>query len=388
MNTEAKKVMNEVARFLTLPPMFRNMPLVISFGAGVDSTAMILLLWENGIRPDMIQFANVGNEAPDTYEHLETFSAWLKANTDFPEIQTVKSASPVAGHKSLGDQMLTNQTIPSLAFGHHSCSLLWKVDPQDKNVRNWQPAKDAWAAGKSVVKAIGYDNGDRDSCRSFKAQNSESAKKNGEGYAFWYPLQDADMDREACEALCKKYLGYIPRKSSCSFCPAMKKDEILAMEKDHPELIEMALLMEAKAAYGKHGLQSRKGLGMNFSWTEFLTGKKLPTWDDDPEGSRAKRAEYNRLENGTWKLKPEVEARRKLDKAQAEADERRRIADAAVAGAARSAEKLVAAKTEKAIAKAEGIAQRQAAKADAAVAKAEALEDIAQAAHAEWLALV
>lgn len=387
MNTEARKIMNEVVRSLSLPPMYREMLLVLSFGAGVDSTAMILLLWENGIRPDLIQFADVGNEAPDTYAHLKKFSAWLKENTDFPEIQIVKSASPVAGHKSLGHQMLTNQTLPSLAFGHHSCSLLWKIEPQDKNVRNWQPAKDAWAAGKSVVKAIGYDNGTRDSCRSFKAQNSQTAKDNGEGYAFWYPLQDADMDREACESLCIKHLGYIPRKSSCSFCPAMKKDEILAMQKDHPELIKEALKIERGAAYGKHGLQSRKGLGMNFSWTEFLTGEKLPMWDDNPEGSRAKRAEYDRHENGTWKLKPVVEARRKLDKAQAEADERRRIADNAVAAAHRSSEKWTAAKTEKAIVKAKGIAQRQVAKASAAVAVAEILEEVAQAAHAEWLAL-
>jgi 3'-phosphoadenosine 5'-phosphosulfate sulfotransferase (PAPS reductase)/FAD synthetase len=38
----------------------------VSFGAGVDSTAMLVALRAAGIRPDVITFADTGGERPET----------------------------------------------------------------------------------------------------------------------------------------------------------------------------------------------------------------------------------------------------------------------------------------------------------------------------------
>lgn len=55
-------------------------PLVVSFGAGVNSTAMLCGFAERGIRPDAILFADTGGERPETYRFLDTMDVWLAQN--------------------------------------------------------------------------------------------------------------------------------------------------------------------------------------------------------------------------------------------------------------------------------------------------------------------
>jgi len=45
--------------------------LCVSFGGGTNSTAMLIGLWERGIRPDFITFEDTGGEKPHTYKHIE-----------------------------------------------------------------------------------------------------------------------------------------------------------------------------------------------------------------------------------------------------------------------------------------------------------------------------
>ena len=42
-------------------------PLVVSYGMGVDSTAMLIGMAQRSIRPDLILFADTGGEKPETY---------------------------------------------------------------------------------------------------------------------------------------------------------------------------------------------------------------------------------------------------------------------------------------------------------------------------------
>ena len=49
----------------------RKEPLVVSYGCGVDSTAVLVGMWMKGIRPDLVMFANTGGEVDGTYEYLQ-----------------------------------------------------------------------------------------------------------------------------------------------------------------------------------------------------------------------------------------------------------------------------------------------------------------------------
>lgn len=52
-------------------------PVVISFGMGTNSTAMLQAAKENGIVPALIMAADTGDEWPHTYAHLDVVQAWL-----------------------------------------------------------------------------------------------------------------------------------------------------------------------------------------------------------------------------------------------------------------------------------------------------------------------
>lgn len=198
-------------------------PLVVAYGMGVDSTAMLVGMHARGIRPDLILFADTGSEKPETYAYLPVMQAWL-ASVGFPLVEVVRYVPVRAPYKTLEENCLVNETLPSLAFGRKSCSLKWKRDPQDKRCRSWDPARRAWAAGLKVRKAIGYDAGPKDARRSSIADDRE--------YAYWYPLREWGWDRARCEAEIAAAGLPVPAKSACFFCPASKPAEIAALSRD------------------------------------------------------------------------------------------------------------------------------------------------------------
>jgi hypothetical protein len=279
-------------------------PLVVSYGGGVDSTAMLVGFKQRGIRPDMIVFADVGGEHPETYAALTAVDAWLRS-VGFPRITRVKYYSPTTRYQTLEGNCLQNDGLPSLAYGGHSCSLKWKIEAIDDfvwGVRGWEPAFEALAEGHKVTRCIGYDYGCADSKR-FAKMDKKAAKLEADGkwspWQNWYPLRDWEWGREECEAaiMSEAYLGHllwegmgrcVPFKSSCFFCPAMKVEEVEQMARLHPELALRAAVMEYRAETGKHGLETCNGLGLgkgpkhtwdtksrNWSWHRHLVSVGL-----------------------------------------------------------------------------------------------------------------
>ncbi len=236
-------------------------PLVVSFGAGVDSTAMLVEMKNRGIRPDLIIFADTRAERPATYIHIERMKAWLR-RVGFPELVTVKYDPPIAPYKDLEGNCLSNQTLPSLAFGMKSCSVKWKVKPQEKFIDRWM--EERGMKGGRRRHAIGLDNSPADIRRR---KTYAGGTKNSPRCDYWYPLQDWDIDRERAMQIIAAEGIEVPMKSCCFFCPGMKKDEIRDQAEAYPELHERALELEANYRAGRHfrptGVQ---GLGRKFAW--------------------------------------------------------------------------------------------------------------------------
>ena len=63
--------------------------LVVAYGAGVDSTAMLVGLRQRGIRPDAVLFADTGGEKQQTYDFLPVMDGWLRDH-GFPTVTVVK----------------------------------------------------------------------------------------------------------------------------------------------------------------------------------------------------------------------------------------------------------------------------------------------------------
>ena len=270
---------------------FAKAPIVVAYGIGVDSTAVLVAMHRRGIRPDLILFADPGGEKPETYAYLPIINAWL-AKVGFPQVTVVRYAPKSAPYDTLEGKCLANETLPSLAFGKHSCSIVFKAEPQHKYLKTWQPAVTAWANGQRVIKVIGYDNGAQDCRRRAKADRAVE-KKEAAGtasdagcYEYAYLLQDWGIDRVECLRLIAGAGLPLPMKSACWFCPASKKSEVIWLRDTHPMLFQRAIAMEERARNGKHGLETVKGLGRNFAWSELAHAKAEEVEDDTAEALR------------------------------------------------------------------------------------------------------
>ena len=51
-----------------------NLPLVVAYGGGTNSVAMLCGFLERKIKPELIIFADTGGELPHTYNHIQMMS--------------------------------------------------------------------------------------------------------------------------------------------------------------------------------------------------------------------------------------------------------------------------------------------------------------------------
>jgi len=246
-------------------------PLVVSWGGGTNSTALLVGMHQKAIRPDLILFADTGGEKPDTYIYLHIMNLWIKENTDFPRIIRVQDHGK---YTSLENECLTTGKLPALAYGYKTCSQKYKIRPQDNYLKKWAPAIECWGQGEKVTKVIGIDAGE-----IRRATYTEDDK-----FKVIYPLIDWNWAREECIEAIKGAGLKLPGKSACFYCPASKKPEILELQKTHPDLLARALKIEDNAA---PNLTKRKGLGGRFSWRRFVEAensqqKLFPDALDEP----------------------------------------------------------------------------------------------------------
>lgn len=225
---------------------------IVSYGAGTNSTAMLIEMAKRGDQVDLITFADTGGERPETYAYLAMFSEWLVAQ-GMPAITTVKKGGRP---ETLEENCLRMKMLPSVAYGWKSCSQKYKGEPQDAFAKNWPPAKAAWAAGEKVIKCIGYD-----------ADEPQRAKFYEDKKFVWrYPLLEWDMGRDDCIESIRQAGLPLPGKSSCFFCPNSKAPEILSLPDD---LKERAIAIERNA-----NLTVIAGLGRRWRWEDLIASDR------------------------------------------------------------------------------------------------------------------
>lgn len=254
----------------------------VCFGAGVDSSAMIVALHAAGIRPDVVTFADTGGEKKLTLQHIERMNVVLKS-WGWPLIDVCRKV-PMASttYTDLYGNCMANETLPSLAFGMKSCSIKWKQGPQDHFIKGAKRGPNACAphpvwtryqeTGTRIVKLIGYDSGKADMRRSKNLLTADA------DFDYAYPLQVLGWTRPDCVAAITEYLGtdYVPIKSACFFCPASKTWELFWLAAHDPEQLEAALVMERRALTGRHSRFDEVEFGA--SWDELVrTADRFPS---------------------------------------------------------------------------------------------------------------
>lgn len=243
---------------------------LVSFGGGTDSTAMLIGMVERGEpAPHAILFGDTGGEFPHTYQHIADFSEWLVAR-GYPAIRCLRRNKRDGSWESLEAECLRIKSLPSVAYGYKTCSQKFKIEPQDKWCNNDPLIRAEWRAGRKVRKLIGYDWDE-----FYRAKFYDDKK-----YTFSYPLIDWKWRRKDCIETIARAGFEQPGKSSCFFCPHMKRGEVRVMRDRYPDLLDRATAMESGAR-----LTSIVGLGRDWSWREFLKQRDLPLEDGPADRS-------------------------------------------------------------------------------------------------------
>jgi hypothetical protein len=229
---------------------------LLSFGGGVNSTALLVGLEERNERPDAILFADTGGEKPGTYQHIERMQEWL-ASKNFPPITVVSEKNTLEQH------CLDYETLPGKAFGFGSCSERFKIRPQKRWIKENGISNPLWVVGIHIGERHRADRQARTDCR--------------------YPLIEWGWGQEHCVEAIERAGLPVPIKSACFYCPSMRKVEVLALAKSDPELLQRAVEME-RAAKEAGTLQTIKGLGRRWSWESLVKADesqlRLPLFDD------------------------------------------------------------------------------------------------------------
>ena len=177
--------------------MLSNKKIILSFGAGVDSSAILLIhLFIKNLGIDMVVFADTGAEHPDTYRNVKYFQE-LCAKHGLPFFIVKKEGETIT------EWCLRLGVLPVIAGGSHICSKKFKGDVIEK-----------WANSQGIDKPvylIGIEANEGYRCKRFTPPENDKAE-------YQYPLVDMKLDREACQKIIDDH-GIEVRKSSCIFCP-------------------------------------------------------------------------------------------------------------------------------------------------------------------------
>jgi hypothetical protein len=251
---------------------------MVAAGVGRDSTAMLIGLKNQGIRPDAVLFADVGSEKEATYNYIPILRHWLK-QVNFPDLTIVRYRPKKEGvpYTTIEGNCTCNATLPGAAFNRGSCTVKWKIEPQNDWTSGWAPAQKAWSEGRQVVKLIGFES--TEGRRVNRAAHEGKGTKDAHKYDCHYPLMDWGWNLDRCIEEIRREGLIVPVKSACYFCPNSKPWEIaqLCSPEDRTGIMLMELAAEPYNAK-VHGLWRRpvKKTGLPGSITEYILRERLP----------------------------------------------------------------------------------------------------------------
>lgn len=211
----------------------------ISFGAGVQSTAL-LIMSNKGLldcpRADVAVFADTGDEPSWVYEQVERMRAW----SEIPVV-TVKwghlSADVLDRHKG---QRTRFAAIPAFTTGddgratplRRQCTREYKIQPIERYIRERIGLRKGQHA-KGKINATALIGISLDEATRMKPSRTPWVTNR-------YPLIDAGLRRSNCIELIKANGLPEPRKSSCVFCPYHGDDFWRRLKRENPEEFDRA----------------------------------------------------------------------------------------------------------------------------------------------------
>lgn len=196
---------------------------VLSFGGGVQSFAMLLLIKEGKLPiPDIIIHSDTGSEMPHTDEIIKIGIEIAKEiNIPFHIVSSYRG--------KLHEDYMKTGTLP--VVGVRSCTTNFKIFPQRRLIRE----------------IVGNKNG-KVLANCWLGITTDESKREVKSNLQWiqnkFPLLEINYSRKNCIELNSKY-NYSVKKSGCFCCPYAGKNHFVKLYQDHPELFDIVKEMES-----------------------------------------------------------------------------------------------------------------------------------------------
>jgi hypothetical protein len=189
---------------------------ILSYGGGINSTALLVLLIKQGYPLDEVVFADTGGEVPETYQYVKTISRYLRGKgVPFRIVRSVVG--------KLYDTCERRKVVPSEIW--RWCTRDYKITPIYGYYRSFN-------SNIHQYLGIAYDETDR--MKDSKAPYILNV----------YPLIDEKLGRRDCVDIIREAGLPLPVRSGCYFCPFNSLDRWEEIYRGHPDLFAKALKLE------------------------------------------------------------------------------------------------------------------------------------------------
>jgi len=200
---------------------------VISYGGGIQSTALVvLLLLEGWDIDDVVHVDLMDAESPATREYVRYFRDWLQREHGrditiiernmYQDMLARPEFTPVPWHGKCERFMLSRQ-----------CTRQYKVAPLQRYLYDRYP-------GECIRLMLGISVDEYHRMRDSSAARIEHV----------YPLVDRRLTRWQCREIIERAGLAAPSKSSCWFCPYRSSASQWALVRRYPYLRAMARALE------------------------------------------------------------------------------------------------------------------------------------------------
>jgi 3'-phosphoadenosine 5'-phosphosulfate sulfotransferase (PAPS reductase)/FAD synthetase len=256
---------------------------VLNLGAGVQSTAIYLMIMDGDLPPvDFAVFADVGDEPAAVYAHVE----FLKS-LNGPEIHTVTRGclgdNLINGVNADGQRHISIPThlaidgVPT-SMGRRQCTSEYKILPIERFLREQAGLEKGQrlTKGQTITQVFGlsWD----------EPRRVERVKANFHGRAGWqpeFPLFDDMMTREDCVRYLEKRLPeYTVARSACVFCPYKRDSEWISLRDTDPigwqRAIEIDRAIRQETSVCTKGMNATQYLHKSCVPLEFVELKAEP----------------------------------------------------------------------------------------------------------------
>jgi len=203
------------------------MPMVVSYGGGIQSTALVVLaMRERWAIDEIVHVDLMGAESPATREYVALFGDWLRREHG-RDITIIE-------RDLYGDMLARPGFTPVPWRGKYErfilsrqCTRQYKVAPLQRYLYDRYP-------GERIGLMLGISVDEYHRMRDSSAARIEHV----------YPLVDRRLTRWQCRDIIERAGLAVPFKSSCWFCPYRSSVSQWALVQRYPDLVGMARVLE------------------------------------------------------------------------------------------------------------------------------------------------